>query len=423
MDFSIQIDDGSEILSQITSEHSEKVFKLHEWQDSAINYFFNNNKKTMFNIVTGGGKTRVAIEILKMLYKEEPNLKCLIVVPKNVIMETGWYKELYDNGFNIPDIGVYYGMAKEYSKITLTNIQSLDKIALEIFDMIIVDEVHSITKRTLPLIKLENFKYRIGLSATIERNDNLHWKILEAFDYNKFDYAPKDAIEDEVLNPFNFYNVGVEVDDSTMDSYEDLTKRLNFIMQAGGGFHKIMKSQEGTKFKMLALMNKRKQLINNYERKFDVVRDICERHLGEKIIIFNQFNAQTNKLYWYLTDCGFRARVLHSGINSHQREQNLIDYKKGEFDIMLTTKVLDEGVSINAISCAIIMAGEASKKQTIQRMGRVLRKKNKPSDLYQIYCMNTMEQEQAQDRGKLFKELCLTNIDYKFAKYQERLFN
>ena len=65
---------------------------------------------------------------------------------------------------------------------------------------------------------------------------------------------------------------------------------------------------------------------------------------------------------------------------------------------------------------AIIMAGDSSAKQTIQRMGRVLRKKNKTSTLYQVFCINTIEQKYGDERSILFRELCSEYNGYVYDK-------
>jgi len=412
--FGIQINDGTDITSKIVQENNEKVIDLYDWQERAIEFFEYHNNKAIFKVATGSGKTFLAIEIYKRILEKNPLAKCLVVVPKNVIIETGWYKEFYQSGFSIVDIGVFYGLTKEYSKITITNMQSIDKVAIDIFDVVIFDEIHNYTTKRLIKYVNHKFKYKIGLSATIERVDNRHWDLLKAFNYNVFSYSPHEAIRDGVLNPFDFYNIDVVMDDETYEEYLELTKKLNTILQVGGGFNKIMRSAEGTKYKMLSLMNKRKQLINNYDRKFDVVKKICLKHKGEKILIFNQYNSQTTKLYWHLLDVGIKARIIHSDVKKEQREKNLIDFKNDQFSVLLTSKVLDEGYNLPSISCAIIMAGDSTPRQTIQRMGRVLRKKKNKSVLYQIYCKGTMEEEQGLERGKLFKELSNFNKDYTY---------
>ena len=410
--FGIQIEDGSEQLPEIVREQNEKAVELYDWQRRAINYFFSHNNRAIFEVTTGAGKTFCAIEILKKIHEIEPELRCLIVVPKNVIMETGWYKELYNNGYSLAEIGVFYGMAKEYGRVTITNMQSLSKVAIELFDMVIFDEIHNYgTTRLMPYLEYP-FRYKIGLSATVERMDNAHWEILKHFGYNVFKYSPHQAIQEGILNPFRFFNIAVEMDLESYEEYLDLTQQLNEIMMAGGGFQKLMRSKSGLKYKMLGLMNKRKQLVNNYQRKFDVVKIICEKYPNEKTLVFNQYNSQTNKIYWHLLESGISARIVHSDIAKEERNKTLTDFKNDKFNVLLTTRVLDEGYNLPAISCAVIMAGDSTAKQTIQRMGRVLRRKKKESVLFQIYCRGTMEEEQAWERAKLFKELASYYNDY-----------
>jgi superfamily II DNA or RNA helicase len=387
---------------------------LHNWQIEALHYFFNNNCLAMYQCATGTGKTYFGIELIKEVFKKDPNIRVLIVVPKNVILETGWYKELYDGGFSLNDIGVYYGDIKEYAKITITNMQSLNKVSLEIFDMIIFDEVHNYaTKRLLPFIK-KDVKYKVGLTATLDRIDNKHFELLKIFNYNVYKYTPKKALDDNVLNPFNFTNIGVEMDDDSFNQYTLITTKLNSIFQAGGGYNKIMKSNSPLKGAMLQALTQRKQLVNNYKRKMELVKIICKKHKNDKIIIFNEFNAQSNKLYWYLLDIGIKSCLFHSSMGKRKKEDNLIEYKKGKYNVMLATKAIEEGFNLPKIDVGIIMAGNSTKKQMIQRMGRVLRKKDKESSLYQVYCTGTIEERYAMDRTKMFTELC---SDYKLMFY------
>jgi len=282
--------------------------------------------------------------------------------------------------------------------------------------MCIYDETHNYpTKRGLRYLQMP-FKYKIGLSATLERLDGKQYDIMEAFDYRIFKYDIQEAIADDVISFFDFHPIGIILDDDSMEEYESLTQGINMIMRAGGGYSKIMRSTIPLRLTMLAKMGERKKLVNNYPIKFEVVQQIVKKHKKDKIIIFNQFNEQTNKLYWELLDIGIKARVLHSGISKEQRDQNLMDFRNDKFNVLLTSKVLDEGYNLPKLDIAIIMAGDSSPKQTIQRMGRVLRKKDKSSMLYQVYCMQTIEEEYGAKRAELFEEL---SSDYKNIIYRE----
>jgi len=395
--------------SKIKGNDGEKIISIkYIGKEDVYDMEVEDNHNFIANgfIIHNSGKTFCAIEIIKEIIKKEPKSQFLIVVPKNVILEDTWFKELWENGFSIKDIGVYYGLTKEYGKITITNMQSLMNIEFELFDCIIFDEIHNYgTTRLMPIIEKE-FKYKIGLSATLERMDNKHWKIIKAFNFNVFKYSPKKALRDGILNPFNFINIGINIDEDARENYEKLTEQLNKIMQAGGGFSCIMRTGSGLKFKMLALMNERKNLVNNYFKKFDVVREICKKHIDDKIIVFNEYNKQTNKCYWNLIESGVKACVVHSDLNKEKRMQNMIDFRKDKYNVMLASKVLDEGYNLPKIDTAVIMAGNSTSRQTIQRMGRVLRRKEKPSTLYQIYCRDTIEEDYAIQRAILFKDLC-----------------
>lgn len=411
--FNIQIEDENNILSQIAVEEITKNVELFDWQRRAIEYFKSHNK-CLFEVTTGAGKTFFTIHIIKQLLEENPNFMVLIVVPKNVILERTWYPELYNAGVHLKDIGVFYGMAKEYCKISITNMQSIEKINLEIFDVIVFDEIHNYYTDRLKKYIEYPFKYKIGLSATLDDVEKRKYKILSAFDYNIFKYTPQQALQEGILNPFNFTNISIEMDSLNFEKYTILTQELNMIMKQGGGYSKIMKNNFPIKLQMLKKLDERKKLVLNYKLKFEVMKEIALKHKEDKILVFNEYNEQTTKCYWHLLDIGIGSRVMHSGITSENREKNLTDFKTDKINCLVTTRILDEGYNVPKIDCALIMAGNSTAKQTIQRLGRVLRRKNKVSNLYQLYIKNTMEEKYALDRAKLFKELCLefNQIDY-----------
>lgn len=387
--------------------------ELHKWQVEAIDYF-NKHNNVIIEAATGSGKTSAAIEIIKEVLKKDPNIKVLIIVPKNVILETGWFKELLANGFSITQVGVYYGFIKEYAQITITNMQNIDRVAIEMFDFHIWDEVHNYgTHKMLEYVGMD-VKYRLGLTATLERSDNSHHKINNIFRWNIFQYTPKEALDDNVLNKFDFVNIGVNLNSEDREHYNQLTKDVNLLMQIGGGYEALMKSDSGLKYKMLAKLNERKQFVNNYFRKMDVVKQIILKHSKSKIIVFSEYNKTTKNFYWGLLETGVRSCVLHSGVDQKRRTENLLGVQSGKYKVIFTSKVLDEGFNLPALDIGVIAAGNSTARQTIQRMGRVLRKKEKKSVLYQIYCVNTIENDYADERSKLFKDLCSTYEEYIF---------
>jgi superfamily II DNA or RNA helicase len=388
----------------------EPTLTLRDWQVRATDYFFENNKTALFNVPTGAGKTFVAIYILKKLIEEYPNLRTLIIAPKNVIIEKTWLPELRKYGYHLNNVGIYNGDFKEYSKITITTNASLPKINKKIFDFIIADEVHNMgTPKMLEVLNMD-FKYKLGLSATVERSDYGHWKIFEAFNFKVFDYSMKSALKDEVLNKFNFYDVLIDLTDDERKRYDEITMAMGGLMKAVGGYHNFMAlpGSNPNKLALMKLINKRKKIVWNNPGKLGVVAKICKRFYNSKskIIIFSQFNETTNSLYFYLSSEGMKPVLVHSNLSSKDREHALKSFKYGKSNIMLATKILDEGYNLPKIDVGIILAGDSTQKQTIQRLGRVLRKKKVSSNLFQVYIRNTFESDVSEKRSIFFKELC-----------------
>jgi superfamily II DNA or RNA helicase len=229
--FGIKIENSTELLYSESLKQNKNSVELHNWQREGIKYFFDNGCKAIFNASTGTGKTIFAIELLKRILEISPDSRILIVVPKNIIMESGWYNELYNGGFNLQDIGVFYGNIKECCKITITNMQSIEKVPLELYDVLVCDEAHNFcTSKNMKWVNF-GYKYMIGLSATIERTDGKHWDIIKAFDYNVFKYTPKQALQEGILNSFYYFDIGVEMDDDQKDSYDTLSNEIHTMYQ------------------------------------------------------------------------------------------------------------------------------------------------------------------------------------------------
>jgi len=384
--------------------------QLREWQANATEYFFENNRKVIFNVPTGAGKTYVAIHILNKLMEEDPSLRTLIIAPKNVIIEKTWVPELRVAGYHMNQVGIYNGDFKEYSRITVTTNASIHRINKKIFDFVIADEVHNMgTKKLLEVLNF-NFKYKLGLSATVERSDYAHWKIFQAFEFKIFNYSMKKALSDQVLNKFNFYDVIIDFNVDERKHYEEISMAMGSLMKAVGGYHNFMAmaGNHPNKLALMKLINQRKKMVWSHRSKLEVVANICKRFYtkGSKIIIFSQYNATTNALYFYLSSEKMKPVMVHSSLPDKERSEALREFKLGKTNIMLATKVLDEGYNLPKIDVGIILAGDSTKKQTVQRLGRVLRKKTKNSNLFQVYVRNTFESDVSEKRSEFFQELC-----------------
>ena len=205
---------------------------LLEWQNEAIKTWYDNNCRGTFKVVTGAGKTIMALSAaLDLDQKKNDNLYVRIVVPKIVLCRQ-WSKVL-SNVFSISksDIGKYYGEVKDTldKKFVVYVINSARyRISSDILSLIrkgkdvllIVDECHHLSGEEnrkifdfLPLLKKEEVTrfHSIGLSATPECNffDDVSRK-LGPIIYN---YDLENAIKDDVINSCKVVNIGINLTD------------------------------------------------------------------------------------------------------------------------------------------------------------------------------------------------------------------
>lgn len=380
--------------------------KLREWQKKAIEYA-GQNDHCIFQCATGTGKTVLVVKLLHQIMSEHPDSRVLIVVPKNVILEETWIVELREE-FKLKHIGVFYGEKKDKSQITVTNMQSIEDVGYDEFDIVIFDELHNyMSDRMLGFLKRDKTR-KIGLTATLQRDDYKHWEVLEQFDFNLFEYTLKQGVDDEVLSTFDFHNVGVSLDAQSFEEYAEIDHKIDSIesMSRDGKLDEVSKQQK------YSLLDQRKRILGLNPKKFEALTSITRRLKGRKLIIFNEYNAAANDCYWNLLDNGFRPCIFNTSIPKKIRYKNLEQYRDGKFDVIITTRALDEGYNLPKIGAAIILCGGKNDRQMIQRAGRVLRKKLVSADIYQVYFRDTVEEEHAVKRYAIVKDSCEEYHEY-----------
>lgn len=371
--------------------------ELHTWQKEALEQF-SKSKTLIANVCTGAGKTIYAIEAIKKIRAEHPDYNILIVAPKIVIIETVWLRELNKAGFGPNSVGIYYGYAHEFSKITLTTVASISRLDMHIFDVIIADEIHNMMSPNLIKILKKQFKYKLGLSASIKHIDQRHWKLIEYFDYNVYEYTMRQAIKDGIINKFNFHMVGVKITDTDVkERYDSVNEELKQLLMTYGGFEKVMRlpANDSGKAKVLGLFTQRNDLVNNYVKKIDVVSEIIGQNDGKKVLLFSQYNKITRGIYWALKEKVKRTEIIDTNIREVKRQQFLKEFEEGQYNILLSSRIFEEGYNLPQIDVAIFLSSNSTSRQMIQRLGRILRKKDRPSDAYYIYCIDTFEEDYA----------------------------
>lgn len=383
-------------------------YELYEYQKEAINNWAKQSYRGMFDMGTGTGKTVTAltasVKLLERCLKVQKKLAVIIVCPYTHLVEQ-WVAE--KNNFNI-DFIVGYSASKysNYLSNLYKTIQDFNDGIIEFFYFIttnasfrtdkvqnalkqikgevlfIVDEVHNFGAEKLRNTLNERFKYRIGLSATIDRNkdeEGTH-ALYDYFGNTVIHYGLKEAIESGVLTRYYYFPIITYLNDEECDNYMYYTKKIRDNMYMKDKECKLTKKGE-----IFALL--RARLIATSASKIEKLREIMEPFKNEyNMLVY----CGTGKMG---TDNGDEERQIDEVCNMLGNDLMLKTaryssredistrvsiterFKTGDdLQVLVAIKCLDEGVNIPCIKKAFILASSTNPREYIQRRGRVLRK-------------------------------------------------
>lgn len=88
----------------------------------------------------------------------------------------------------------------------------------------------------------------------------------------------------------------------------------------------------------------------------------------------------------------FFLPVLTHQTKPEERNAFLNGFRDGTYSILVTSKVLNEGIDVPEANVAIIVSGSGSVREHVQRLGRILRKREgKQAVLYELISKQTGE--------------------------------
>lgn len=324
-------------------------------------------KKGGLAITMGGGKTRIG---LRDLDENCPNLtRALVVAPKKSIW-TSWKDEA--KKMNREDL---------LFNITFTTYISLKKLNINDYDVVYLDECHSLLNSHRSF--LEPFTGRvIGLTGTPPRySASEKGKMVDTFCPMLYTYITDDAVDDKILNDYRI--IVHEI---------DLDYRNNFRVETkNGGFNTSeIKNYEywcgrvdsafTPKSKQIARIQRMKAL-QNFNTKEKYVVKLVES-IKSKCIIFANTQKQADELSEF---------SYHSG--NKNSEENLEKFKKGDIMELSAVHQLSEGVNVPELKQGIIMHSYGNERKANQRIGRLLRLNPDDIATAHILCyMNTIDE-------------------------------
>ncbi|MBH8566019.1 DEAD/DEAH box helicase family protein [Nostoc sp. CENA67] len=353
---------------------------------------------------TAAGKTYLA----QMAMQATPRTT-LIVVPTLDLMHQ-WYAHLVA-AFPDAEVGLLGGGSRDKTAILVATYDSAAIHAEALgnqYCLIIFDECHHLpTDFNRVIAEYAIAPYRLGLSATPERTDGKHadLNILigpEVYRKRAEDLAGKALAEHEIVQ------IKVKLSQIERERYNELIQTRNdFLRQSKISLGSIQgwqmfvqmsaRSQAGRRA-MLA-HREAKEIALGTDGKLRILADLLAQHYPERVLIFTADNATVYKIS---QDLLIPAITHQTPVK--ERHEILTKFREGEYNTLVASHVLNEGVDVPAASIAIILSGTGSTREYIQRLGRVLRKgniQNKQAILYEVIAEDTSEENtSARRRGE-----------------------
>tara|TARA_R110002167_G_scaffold177167_2_gene376920 strand:+ start:3725 stop:4822 length:1098 start_codon:yes stop_codon:yes gene_type:complete len=319
-------------------------------------------------ISMGVGKTRIAIRHLQRKYN--PLIEVLVVVPKHSVTQS-WIDEL--GKLNLEDL---------VKHITFTTYLSLKKHKPEKYDIVYLDECHSLLYSHAPF--LSNFKGEIfGLTGTAPKYSDSEKGIMVAkYCPIKYSFTVDQATDSKILNDYRIIVHGLQLSKSSSLKkmkkdgghwYTTEQKDYDYSSKRVGEANTQKQKQFASIMRMRALMD--------YTTKEVYAKSLADK-LGTKCLIFANTQKQADKICKY---------SYHSG--NKKSEENLELFSDGRIDRMSCVLQLSEGITIPKLKQAIILHSYGNERKSAQRIGRLLRLNPSETAVCHILCYTGTQDE------------------------------
>ncbi len=366
-------------------------FEARDYQSEAVASWERSDFRGIVVLPTGAGKTIMAIKAMERL-----QVATIVVVPTIVLLEQ-WRNTLKD-AFSL-DIGAIGGGSNELRSITVSTYDSAALRVREIgdrFSLIVFDEVHHLPAPSNSRIALGYLApYRLGLTATIGRNEEVISGLKDLVGPVVYEKAVEE-LAGRHLSDYTVKTVNVPLSpeekleyDRQFAIYKGFLQRRGIRIRSARDYLLFVKRSGVDPEARRALMarNAAMDIALNSMSKEEYLRDLLSANPSEKTLIFTRHN----KLVYRISRSLLLPAITHQ-TTREEREVILDRFRRGVYRRIITSQVLDEGIDVPDASVAVILSGTGSSREFIQRLGRVLRKKEgKQATLYELVSLGTAE--------------------------------
>jgi superfamily II DNA or RNA helicase len=361
-------------------------------QSEALEAWWRNNGRGVVVLPTGTGKTHVAV-----LAIQRAGRPTLVVTP-TIDLLNQWYGELL-SAFEVP-IGLLGGGYYDLQPLTVTTYDSaylhLERWGNR-FGVLVFDECHHLPGPTYLMAALGSIApYRLGLTATPERADGQEILLPELIGPVVYRREIK-QLAGQFLAEYRIDRRYVELSAEEAQRYQHARQVYRSFVQARGiamggphGWQRFLRescrSQEGRA--AFQAFREQKRIALAAPAKLQLLERLLEQHCRDRVLVFTYDNATV-----YQIARRFLVPAITHQTRTKERRQILLRFHSGEYPILVTSQVLNEGVDVPAANVGIVLSGTGSVREHVQRLGRLLRKHGeKQAVLYEVVTRDTAEE-------------------------------
>ena len=355
----------------------EGDWELRDYQAKAVDAFQRGGSGVVV-LPCGAGKTLVGAASMAAV-----GAKALILVT-NAVSARQWRDELLRRtNLTEDEIGEYSGQVKEVKPVTIATYQILtskrkgEYAHLSLLDaqdwgVIVYDEVHLLPAPVFKLTADLQARRRLGLTATLVREDGREGDVFSLIGPKRYDAAWKDIESQGFIAPAECFEIRIDLPES---------ERLEYAVAEDQDRYRIAASTA---------------------QKERIARDIIARHPGESVLVIGQYIDQLESMAEALG-----APLITGQTPVNEREELFNAFRSGEEKILVVSKVANFSVDLPDASVAIQISGSfGSRQEEAQRLGRLLRPKQTDvkASFYTLIARDTVDQDFAQNRQRFLAE-------------------
>lgn len=371
---------------------SGKKFEIRRYQSEAAQSIVGDRGPgTGFGTIVlpcGAGKTIVGITIMDMLRTNT------LIVTTNISAVHQWISELLDKTtLTKEQISEYTGESKTICPVTVATYQILtwrpektgpyphfSLFRKKGWGLVIYDEVHMLPAPVFRVAAELQAVRRVGLTATLVREDGCEGHVFSLVGPKRYDVPWKELERDKWIASAECVEVRLDLDSSKEIEYAVAGSRIK---------HRIASENPV---------------------KTEVVRELVTKYSEDKILVIGQYIDQLQKLSQELN-----APIITGKTPNAERDRIYSEFRSGTIRVLVVSKVANFAIDLPDASIAIQVSGTfGSRQEEAQRLGRILRPKERTSRFFTLITRNTVEEDFGSNRQKFLAE---QGYSYRILRY------